>query len=230
MKSFDEFGFEKKSNITDKSENNLADDFITRRKKTAAPEVQSQSESKETALTDKQSEGKELSLVEAQGEMTVMSIKGSDSRVINKPATPRKNIFATDNVLEKKKKKLPVRTVVVLAFVFALSFLIINQYVLITEYSKGIAGMKNTIKGLENDLEQCETELVIKNKNVIEQAKENGMVSDKDGHSEYIEIPVSDTVELHETKESEQESLTSIIMSALGENILHAWNTLTGAE
>ncbi len=229
MKSFDEFGFEKKSNTTDKN-NNLADDFITRRKKDAEPKVENASKSTELTAADKQSDSKELSLAEIQPEMTVMSVKGSDNRVVNKPATPKKNIFATDNVLEKKKKKLPVRTVVVIACVFALAFLMINQYVLINEYSKGIADMKNTVKSLESDLEQCETELVVKNKNVEEYAKENGMVSDKDGRGEYIEIPVSDSIELHEPKDDNQESLTSVIMSALGENILRAWNTLTGAE
>ena len=230
MKSFDEFGFEKRSNTTDKSNNNLTDDFITRRKKETKTESESSVKNGELAVADKQSENKKTSLAEVRPEMTVMSIKGSDNRAVNKPATPKKNIFATDNVLEKKKKKLPVRTMVVIACVFALAFLMINQYVLVNEYSKGIADMKNTVKSLESELEQCETELVIKNKNVEEYAKANGMVNDKGGQSEYIEIPVSDSIELHETKDDDQESLTSIIMSALGENILHAWNTLTGAE
>ena len=227
MKSFDEFGFEKKSGTTDNNNAPVADGFITRRNRQTTDNTPAVNE---RALSERQNDASNLPAEPVQPEMTVMSIKGSDSRTVNKPTEARKNIFVTDNVLEKKKKKLPVKTVVVIACVFALAFLIINQYVLINEYSKGIASMQNTIKALESDLEQCETELVIKNKNVEEYAKTNGMISDKDGQGEYVEISAQDTIEIYETEEDTNESLASVVMSALGENILHAWNTLTGAE
>lgn len=221
MRSFDEFGFEKKSNSTEQN-NNLTDDFVTRRKKTL--EVNKAEEIKE----DSPAETKEIALAEQESAMTVVSIKSTGRREITKHSAPKKSLLSSDNILEKKKKKLPVRTFVVFACVFALSFLIVNQYVMINEYSKGISSMKSTIKGLESDLEQCETELIRKNKDIEELAKENGMIDDKNG--QYVEIPVNDTITVYETNEDAEESLASLVMSALGENILRAWNTLTGAE
>ena len=227
MKSFDEFGFEKRSNTTENNNTPATDDFITRRKKGSEEAKQ---ETREVAKVDEPSASREISVACSGNEMTVMSIKGSNNREITKPTEVKKNIFATDNVLEKKKKKFPVRAVMVFVSVFALAFLIINQYVLINEYSKGIASMQNTIKSLEADLEQCETELVVKNKNVEEYAKTHGMISDKDGQGEYVEITSQDTIEVYESEDDSSHSLASIVMSALGENILRAWNTLTGVE
>ena len=80
MKSFDQFGFETKTNNTDNNAP-LADDFITRRKTAAdtninnnekSEEVKAE-ETKEVALSDTQS----LAVEEKFPEMTVMSIKGS---------------------------------------------------------------------------------------------------------------------------------------------------------
>ncbi len=227
MKSFDEFGFEKQSNTTEKNNTPVTDDFITRRKRSSEGEIK---EKCEIESTDKQIESKELALADFNDEMSVVSITGNKKREITKPTEVRKNIFATDNVLEKKKSKFPIRAVMVFVSVFALAFLIVNQYVLINEYSKGIANMQNTIKSLEADLEQCETELVVKNKNVEEYAKTHGMISDKDGQGEYVEITSQDIIEVYETEDDSHKSLASIVMSALGENILHAWNTLTGVE
>lgn len=228
MRSFDEFGFEKKSSVTENNNTPLADDFITRRKKDTEAKVSEPGIKKEIAALEKSES--ELPAVQTQPVMTVMSIKGSENREVTKPTERKQNIFASDNILEKKKKKLPVRTVVVLACVFALAFLMINQYVLINEYSKGISGLEKSIQNIEADIKQCETELVIKNKDVEKMAKSNGMISDKDGQGEYIQIPITDTIEVYQPEKEAQDSLASIVMSALGENILHAWNTLTGAE
>ena len=162
--------------------------------------------------------------------MTVMSVKGNAGRAITRPSGRIKNPLAEENVLEKKKKKIPVRMVAMIACIFALAFLMINQFVLVNEYSREISSLEKSIETIQSDIKQCETELVIKNKDVEKTAKENGMISDKDGQSEYIQIPVSDTIELYTPEEEAKDSLASIVMSALGENILRAWNTLMGAE
>ena len=232
MRSFNEFGFEKRS---DTAENSipLADDFITRRKSQAAAEtreeVRETEQTKETKSVEPVS-AEELSLSERQPEMTVMSVKGSRDRSITKPEKKRKNAFVTENVLEKRKKKFPLRTVMVVVFVFSLAFLLINQYVMITEYSRGIAEMKNTIEDLDRELDRCETDLIVKNKDIEIYAKENGMISDKDVKGEYIEISGNDVIEVYDTDEKGDEGIASVIMSALGENLINAWNTLTGAE
>lgn len=227
MRSFDEFGFEKKSNTVENNSTPITDDFVTRRKETKkedAPVTESK------ALSAVEKTGTALSVENTNHIMTVMSVKGSENRTVTKRSGRIRNPLAEDNVLEKKKKKLPVRTVAIIACVFALAFLMINQFVLINEYSKGISRLEKSIEGIEADIKQCETELVIKNKNVEKTAKENGMISDKDGQGEYIQIPVGDTIELYKPEEEAGESLASLVMSALGENILRAWNTLTGAE
>lgn len=234
MKSFDEFGFEKKSHT---AENNtpLADDFITRRKPQQTFDEDKRSDAGDREKTSGMTSAavqktEELALSEKQPEMTVMCVKGNRTRSVTKPEEKRKNIFVTENVLEKKKKKFPFRTVMVVVFVFVLSFLLINQYVMVTEYSKGIAEMKNTLKNLDNELDRCETELVVKNKDVEKYAKENGMISDKDASGEYVEIAGGDVIEVFEAENGGGDGLASVIMSALGENFINAWNTLIGAE
>lgn len=234
MKSFDEFGFEKKSHT---AENNtpLADDFITRRKPQQTFDEDKRDDAgdrgKMSGMTSAAvQKTEELALSEKQPEMTVMCVKENRTRSVTKPEEKRKNIFVTENVLEKKKKKFPFRTVMVVVFVFVLSFLLINQYVMVTEYSKGIAEMKNTLKNLDNELDRCETDLVVKNKDVEKYAKENGMISDKDTSGEYVEIAGGDVIEVFEAENGGGDGLASVIMSALGENFINAWNTLIGAE
>lgn len=226
MRSFDEFGFEKKSNTVENNGTPATEDFITRRKETKKQDTPvAESKALDTLKTETA-----ISAESARPVMTVMSVKGNENREITRPSGRIKNPLAEENVLEKRKKKLPVRTVAIIACVFALAFLMINQFVLVNEYSKGISSLEKSIESIEADIKQCETELVIKNKDVEKTAKENGMISDKDGQGEYIQIPVSDTIELYAPEEESQQSLASIVMSALGENILRAWNTLTGAE
>ena len=226
MRSFDEFGFEKKSNNVESNNTPATDDFITRRKETkkAEPEVNAK------AVSVVENDETVLGIESARPAMTVMSVKGNENRTVTKPTERKKSFLSEDNVLEKKKKKLPVRTVAVIACVFALAFLMINQFVLVNEYSKEIADLEKSVDSIGQEIKQCETELVIKNKDVEKTAKENGMISDKDGQGEYMQIPVSDTIELKQPEQDEHKNLASIVMSALGENILRAWNTLTGAE
>lgn len=226
MRSFDEFGFEKKSNTVENNGTPATEDFITRRKETKKQDTPvAESKALDTLKTETA-----ISAESARPVMTVMSVKGNENREITRPSGRIKNPLAEENVLERRKRKLPVRTVAIIACVFALAFLMINQFVLVNEYSKGISSLEKSIESIEADIKQCETELVIKNKDVEKTAKENGMISDKDGQGEYIQIPVSDTIELYAPEEESQQSLASIVMSALGENILRAWNTLTGAE
>ena len=43
-------------------------------------------------------------------------------------------------------------------------------------------------------------------------------------------IEGEDTIEVYEPASDAKDSLASIVMSALGENLIQAWNTLVGAE
>ena len=238
MKSFDQFGFETKTNNTDNNAP-LADDFITRRKTVAdtninnnekSEEVKAE-ETKEVALSDTQS----LAVEEKIPEMTVMSIKGSgkNKQEVTTVFREKKNSFVTDNILEKKKKSFPLKTVAVLALVFVLSVFIVNEYVLINEYSSDIAAMKNTLDELSAERDYYASQIEKKN-NMIDIEKyasgELGMMSGGEVEKEYIIIEGEDTIEVYEPASDAKDSLASIVMSALGENLIQAWNTLVGAE
>lgn len=238
MKSFDQFGFETKTNNTDNNAP-LADDFITRRKTAAdtninnnekSEEVKAE-ETKEVALSDTQS----LAVEEKIPEMTVMSIKGSgkNKQEVTTVFREKKNSFVTDNILEKKKKSFPLKTVAVLALVFVLSVFIVNEYVLINEYSSDIAAMKNTLDELSAERDYYASQIEKKN-NMIDIEKyasgELGMMSGGEVEKEYIIIEGEDTIEVYEPASDAKDSLASIVMSALGENLIQAWNTLVGAE
>ncbi len=236
MKSFDQFGFETKTNNTDNNAP-LADDFITRRKKTADVDTNNDKaqeqaeETKELAVSETQN----LAIEEKIPEMTVMSIKssGKPKQEVTTVFHEKKNAFVTDNILEKKKKSMPLKTIAVLAFVFVLSIFIVNEYVLINEYSSDIADMKNMLDNLSEEKDYYVSEIEKKN-NMIDIEKyasgELGMMSGGEVEKEYIIIEGDDSIEVYEPVRDAQESLASIVMSALGENLIHAWNTLTGAE
>lgn len=238
MKSFDQFGFETKTNNTDNNAP-LADDFITRRKTVADTNINNNEKSEEV----KAEETKEVALSETQSlaveekipEMTVMSIKGSgkNKQEVTTVFREKKNAFVTDNILEKKKKSFPLKTVAVLALVFVLSVFIVNEYVLINEYSSDIADMKNTLDELSAEREYYASQIEKKN-NMIDIEKyasgELGMMSGGEVEKEYIIIEGEDTIEVYEPASDAKDSLASIVMSALGENLIQAWNTLVGAE
>ncbi|MBP3334234.1 MAG: hypothetical protein J6M35_09345, partial [Clostridia bacterium] len=196
MKSFDQFGFETKTNNTDNNAP-LADDFITRRKTVADTNINNNEKSEEV----KTEETKEVALSETQSlaveekipEMTVMSIKGSgkNKQEVTTVFREKKNAFVTDNILEKKKKSFPLKTVAVLALVFVLSVFIVNEYVLINEYSSDIAAMKNTLDELSAEREYYASQIEKKN-NMIDIEKyasgELGMMSGGEVEKEYIII------------------------------------------
>ena len=238
MKSFDQFGFETKTNNTDNNAP-LADDFITRRKTVADTNINNNEKSEEV----KTEETKEVALSETQSlaveekipEMTVMSIKGNgkNKQEVTTVFREKKNSFVTDNILEKKKKSFPLKTVAVLALVFVLSVFIVNEYVLINEYSSYIAAMKNTLDELSAERDYYASQIEKKN-NMIDIEKyasgELGMMSGGEVEKEYIIIEGEDTIEVYEPASDAKDSLASIVMSALGENLIQAWNTLVGAE
>ena len=120
-----------------------------------------------------------------------------------------------------------------LALVFVLSVFIVNEYVLINEYSSDIADMKNTLDELSAEREYYASQIEKKN-NMIDIEKyasgELGMMSGGEVEKEYIIIEGEDTIEVYEPASDAKDSLASIVMSALGENLIQAWNTLVGAE
>ena len=140
---------------------------------------------------------------------------------------------APSNRLEKKKKNMPFKTIAVLAFVFILSVFVVNEYVLINEYSSNIAEMKNTINELSNEKDYYISQIEKKN-NMIDiedyASDKLGMMSGGEVEKEYIIIEGEDSIEVYEPTKDREDSLASIVMSALGENLIQAWNTLTGAE
>ena len=227
MKSFDQFGFENKTNNTD---DQLTGDFITRRKKIeeTKEEIKENSEVKEIAASEQN-----FALEERIPEMTVVSIKGKNTQKVSTVFSEKKNRFTTDNILEKKKKNMPLKTIAVLAFVFVLSVFVVNEYVLINEYSSNIAEMKNTMDDLSKEKDYYISQLEKKN-NMIDiedyASDKLGMMSGGEGEKEYIIIDGENSIEVYEPTKDAQDSIASIIMSALGENLIQAWNTLIGAE
>lgn len=228
MKSFDQFGFENKTNNTDN--NALAGDFITRRKQTEdkKEEIKENSEVKEVTATEQS-----FAVEEKIPEMTVVSIKGRNTQKVSTVFSEKKNRFTTDNILEKKKKNMPLKTIAVLAFVFILSVFVVNEYVLINEYSSNIAEMKNTMTELSNERDYYISQIEKKN-NMIDienyASDKLGMMSGGEVEKEYIIVEGEDSIEVYEPARDAKDSIASIVMSALGENLIQAWNTLTGAE
>ena len=228
MKSFDQFGFENKTNNTDN--NALAGDFITRRKKIeeTKEEIKENSEVKEVTASEQS-----FALEEKIPEMTVVSIKGRREQNVTTVFSEKKNRFVTENILEKKKKNMPFKTIAVLAFVFILSIFVVNEYVLINEYSSNIADMKIAINELTKEKDYYISQIEKKN-NMIDlenyASDKLGMMSGGEVEKEYIVIEGEDSIEVYEPVKDREDSLASIVMSALGENLIQAWNTLTGAE
>ena len=93
--------------------------------------------------------------------------------------------------------------------------------------------MKNMINELSEEKSYYVSQIEKKN-NMIDIEKyasgELGMMSGGEVEKEYIIIEGEDSIEVYEPTKDAQDSLASIVMSALSENLIQAWNTLTGAE
>ena len=100
MRSFDEFGFEKKSNTVENNGTPATEDFITRRKETKKQDTPvAESKALDTVKTETA-----ISAETARPVMTVMSVKGNENREITRPSGRIKNPLAEENVLEKRMK------------------------------------------------------------------------------------------------------------------------------
>jgi hypothetical protein len=190
--------------------------------------VKENSEVKEVTASEQS-----FALEEKIPEMTVVSIKGRREQNVTTVFSEKKNRFVTENILEKKKKNMPFKTIAVLAFVFILSIFVVNEYVLINEYSSNIADMKIAINELTKEKDYHISQIEKKN-NMIDlenyASDKLGMMSGGEVEKEYIIIEGEDSIEVYEPTKDREDSLASIVMSALGENLIQAWNTLTGAE
>ena len=160
-------------------------------------------------------------------------------RKVSKLSTFRKNIrpmllVKQDNVETvkvKTKKPFPVAAVVMVTICTLLLMFTVMSYVQINEYTIEVALLRGELTDLAG--EKKELALALEEKNdmlkIEEYATENlGMVKSDQLTKKHITLDQEDKVEVVETEPSEDVTVVSSVMSAIGENFRGLWEYVGG--
>lgn len=136
-------------------------------------------------------------------------------------------------VRSNQKKAFPVGTILILAVTTLLLMMMVSNYVVINEYTHEVTELRSELQTLNNEKDKLSSELDQKNDYMImEQYASSvlGMESDETADKVYIEVDEDDSIEVFEVEEDGTKGVIATIMSALSQNFIEAWNTLTDGE
>lgn len=136
-----------------------------------------------------------------------------------------------ETVKVKTKKPFPVAAVVMVTICTLLLMFTVMSYVQINEYTIEVALLRGELTDLAG--EKKELALALEEKNdmlkIEEYATENlGMVKSDQLTKKHITLDQEDKVEVVETEPSEDVTVVSSVMSAIGENFRGLWEYVGG--
>ncbi len=136
-------------------------------------------------------------------------------------------------VRSKKKKVFPIGTILVLAVTTLLLMMMVSNYVVINEYTHEVSALRSELQTLNKEKEKISSELDQKNDYMTMDKYASsvlGMESDETADKVYIEVDEDDSIEVFEVEEDGTKGVIATVMSALSQNFIDAWNTLTDGE
>ena len=158
--------------------------------------------------------------------------------------------FAAESVVKKKKKKksrvytskkdekspFPIMTVVFSMICTALIMSVIINFVQVNEYSKDISSLQKRVEEVHKESTELQTALDEKNNTealrryMSEHSDSLNMIDESLMKAPTAITPEKeDTISDYEAKETD-EGLMSVVLNALAENFVNAWNIFSGEE
>ncbi|MBQ8382090.1 MAG: hypothetical protein IJX47_02670 [Clostridia bacterium] len=136
-------------------------------------------------------------------------------------------------VRSKKRKLFPIGTVLMLAVTTLLLMMMVSNYVVINEYTHEVSELRSDLQTLNKEKDKLSSELEQKNDYMTMERYASsvlGMESDETAEKVYIEVDEDDSIEVFEVEEDGTKGVIATVMSALSQNFIEAWNTLTDGE
>ncbi len=163
------------------------------------------------------------------------------AEIMVKPSKPHRNSSSRKapkkrregTVLSKKKKVFPIGTVLMLAVTTLLLMMMVSNYVVINEYTHEVSGLRSELQTLNKEKDKLSSELEQKNDYMTMEKYASsvlGMESEENADKVYIEVDEDDSIEVFEVEEDGTKGVIATVMSALTQNFIEAWNTLTDGE
>ena len=139
-----------------------------------------------------------------------------------------------EGTVESKKKVLfPLGTVLMLTVTTMLLLMMVSNYVLINEYTQEVGALRSDLQEITQEKDKLSNELDKKNDYMTMEKYASsvlGMESSESGEQVYIEVGEDDSIEVFEVEEDGTRGVIATVMSALSQNFIEAWNTLTDSE
>ena len=162
-------------------------------------------------------------------EIMVKTSKSHRSGTSNKAPKRRRE----EMVRSKKRKVFPIGTVLMLAITTLLLMMMVSNYVLINEYTHEVSGLRSDLQTLNKEKDKLSSELEQKNDYMTMEKYASsvlGMEGEETADKVYIEVDEDDSIEVFEVEEDGTKGVIATVMSALSQNFIEAWNTLTDGE
>lgn len=159
--------------------------------------------------------------------------KSSTVRTKAAPARKRTRRSSEGTVRSKKRVAFPIGTIFMLLVTTLLLMMMVSNYVVINEYTHEASALRAELNELSVEKDKLSVELDQKNDYMTMQqyASEHlGMIGEEDVDKAYIEVDENDSIEVYEVEEDGTKGVIATVMSALSENFIKAWNTLTDGE
>ncbi len=139
-----------------------------------------------------------------------------------------------ESTVDSKRKVLfPVGTILMLAVTTLLLMMMVSNYVLINEYTQEVGELRADLQGIAQEKDKLSNELDKKNDYMTMEKYASsvlGMESSQTADQVYIEVGDDDSIEVFEVEEDGTRGVIATVMSALTQNFIEAWNTLTDSE
>ena len=159
-----------------------------------------------------------------------ISARSSDKKRTTYKLPRRRKESTVDS---KKKVLFPVGTLLLLAATTLLLMMMVSNYVLVNEYTQELGELDARLDAIEQEREKLSNELDKKNDYMTMEKYASsvlGMESSETAEQVYIEVGEDDSIEVFEVEEDGTRGVIATVMSALAQNFIDAWNTLTDSE
>ncbi len=161
----------------------------------------------------------------------IMARQGKTRKSAVSSKAPRNRREGT--VEAKEKRALPIGTILMLAMITVLLLMVVSNYVVINEYTHEVSEMRSEVQMLSKEKEKLSSELESKNDYMTMEKYASsvlGMEGSESADQVYIEVDEDDSIEVFEVEEDGTKGVIATVMSALSQNFIEAWNTLTDSE
>lgn len=160
-------------------------------------------------------------------------ISARSSEPARKSSSKAPRVRHEGTVRSRKKVLFPLGTVLMLAITTLLLMMMVSNYVVINEYTQEVGALRSDLQELQKEKEKLSSELEQKNDYMTMDKYASsvlGMEKDESANKVYIEVDEDDSIEVFEVDEDGTRGVIATVMSALSQNFVEAWNTLTDGE